>query len=119
MITSQILKFVNSPEKEFKYLENKTFFLQIKKIIHSGLSYDRSSRSQMFFKIDVFKNFAIFTGKQLCSSLFLVKLKSFSPATLLKKDTNIYFSIFLLSLNMLLGNGKSYQIRLINNFFMI
>ena len=32
----------------------------------------RSSRSQMFFKIDVLKNFAIFIGKHLCWSLFLI-----------------------------------------------
>ena len=37
----------------------------------------RSSRSQMFFKVDVFKNFAIFTGKHLCWSLFLIKLQAF------------------------------------------
>ena len=37
----------------------------------------RSSRSQMFFKIDVLKNFAIFTGKHLCWSLFLIKLQAF------------------------------------------
>ena len=30
---------------------------------------DGSNRSQMFFKIDVFKNFAIFTGKHTCCSL--------------------------------------------------
>ena len=32
----------------------------------------RSSRSQMFFKIDVLKNLTIFTGKRLCWSLFLI-----------------------------------------------
>ena len=32
----------------------------------------RSSRLQMFFKIGVLKNFAIFTGKHMCWSLFLV-----------------------------------------------
>ena len=37
----------------------------------------RSSRSQMFFKIGVFINFAIFTGKHPCWSLFLVKLQVF------------------------------------------
>ena len=37
----------------------------------------RSSRSQMFFKILTFKNFAIFTGKHLCWSLFLIKLQAF------------------------------------------
>ena len=31
---------------------------------------DRSSRSQIFFKIGVLKNFANFTGKHLCWSLF-------------------------------------------------
>ena len=36
----------------------------------------RSSRSQMFFKIDVLKNFANFTGKHLCWSLFLIKLQA-------------------------------------------
>ena len=34
----------------------------------------RSSRSQIFFKIDVLKISASFTGKQLCWSLFLIKL---------------------------------------------
>ena len=45
----------------------------------------RSSRSQMFFKIGVLKNFAIFTGKCRCWSLFLIKL---IPATSLKRDFN-------------------------------
>ena len=38
----------------------------------------RSSRLQMFFKIDVLKNVPIFTGKYLCWSLFLIKLQAFS-----------------------------------------
>ena len=46
----------------------------------------RSSRSQMFFKIGVLKNFANFTGKQLCWSIFLIKLQAFRPTTLLKRD---------------------------------
>ena len=37
----------------------------------------RSSRSQMFFKIDVLTNFAVFTGKHLCWSLFQIKLQAF------------------------------------------
>ena len=36
----------------------------------------RSSRSQMFFRIDVQKNFANFTGKHLCWSLCLIKLQT-------------------------------------------
>ena len=34
---------------------------------------DRSSHLQMFFKIGVFRYFAIFTRKHLCWSLFLIK----------------------------------------------
>ena len=37
--------------------------------------FNRSSRSQMFFKISVLKNFAIFTGNHPCWSLFLIKLQ--------------------------------------------
>ena len=37
----------------------------------------RSSRSQIFFKIGVLKSFAVFTGKYLCWSLFLIKLQVF------------------------------------------
>ena len=36
----------------------------------------------------VLKNFAIFTGKQLCWSLFLIKLQAWRPATLFKIDSN-------------------------------
>ena len=42
----------------------------------------------MFFNIVLLKNFAIFTGKQLCWSLFLIKLQAFRLATLLKRDSN-------------------------------
>ena len=40
------------------------------------LSRSRTSRSQIFFKIGVLKNFAIFIGKHLCWSLFLIKLQT-------------------------------------------
>ena len=36
----------------------------------------RNSRSQLFFKLDVLNNFAYFTGKHLCWSLFLLKRDS-------------------------------------------
>ena len=36
----------------------------------------RSSRSQMFFKIGVLKNFVIFTAKYLCWDLFSIKLQA-------------------------------------------
>ena len=43
--------------------------------------FSRSSRSQMFFKISVPENFANFTGKNLCQSVFLN-----SVAALIKKE---------------------------------
>ena len=52
--------------------------------------YIRSSRSQMFFKIRVFKNFAILTGTHLCRSLFLIKLQAWRPETLLKRDSKAW-----------------------------
>ena len=39
--------------------------------------YYRRSCSQVFFKIGVFENFAIITGKHLCQSLFLINLQAF------------------------------------------
>ena len=43
----------------------------------------------MFFEISVLKTFAIFTGKQLLSSLFLMKLWAFRPAASLKIDSEV------------------------------
>ena len=40
----------------------------------------------------VLKNFANFTGKNLCWSLFLIKLEFWGPATLLKKTLTQVFS---------------------------
>ena len=37
----------------------------------------RTSRSQIFFKIGVLKNFAVFAEKQLCWILFLIELQAF------------------------------------------
>ena len=41
--------------------------------IHAGKRLN--SGSQMFFKTVVLKEFAIFTGKRLCWSLFFIKLQ--------------------------------------------
>ena len=38
--------------------------------------FNRSRCSQMFFKIDIPKNFTIFTGKHLHWTLFLVKFQA-------------------------------------------
>ena len=42
----------------------------------------------MLFKIGALKNFANFTRKHLCWSLFLKKFQAFRPETLLKSDSN-------------------------------
>ena len=46
---------------------------------------DRSSRPEVFFKKAVLRNFAKFTGKHLCQSLFFIKVTGLRPATLSKK----------------------------------
>ena len=43
-------------------------------------------------KSTVQKNFANFTGKHLCWSLFFTKLQAFRPAALLKKTPTLVFS---------------------------
>ena len=72
------------------------FFKTIrKKLYHRGLTrssiqlwFTRSNHSQIFFKIDVLKNFTIFTWKHLYWSLFFIKLQVLRPATLLERDSN-------------------------------
>ena len=43
---------------------------------------------ELFCKKGVLRNFANFTGKHLCWSLFLIELQTFRPAALLKIDSN-------------------------------
>ena len=47
-------------------------------IVDETKKVDKSNHSQMFFKIGALKNFAIFTGKCLCWSLFLIKLQAYN-----------------------------------------
>ena len=56
----------------------------------------RSGYSQIFIKISVLKNFAIFTGKHLCWSLFLRKLQVLKPGSLLKGDSNTGVFLWIL-----------------------
>ena len=46
----------------------------------------------IFINIIVLKNFAIFTGKHLCWSLLLIDLRTWRPATFLKRNSNTEFS---------------------------
>ena len=63
---------------------------------------DRSRCSRMFFKVNVLKNFAIFSEKHLCKNHFFIKVQTWKPATLLKRDSNT--GVFLLVLWILLQN---------------
>ena len=49
---------------------------------------NKNQPPDVFYKIDVLKNFLIFTRKYLCLSLFLIKLWNFRSANLLKRDSN-------------------------------
>ena len=70
-----------------QYLRRKEILFLIKKR-HLQYLIFRSSRSQMIFKIGVLKNFANFTVKHLCWSIFFIKLQAWMAATLLKRDSN-------------------------------
>ena len=56
----------------------------------------RSSCLQIFTKLSVLKNFAIFTGKHLCWSLFLRKLQVLKPPNLLEGDSNTGVFLWIL-----------------------
>ena len=62
--------------------------LSRKKVLnqHFLKSLHVTSHTQMFFKIGVLRNIAIFTEKHLCWSLFLIKLQALRAATLFKTD---------------------------------
>ena len=74
----------------WKYLKLSFFNVSrgYRKRHETGLRTLKSTHSQMFFKIDVLKNFAIFKGKQLSCSLFLIKPQTSRPANLLERDSN-------------------------------
>ena len=48
----------------------------------------RNSHRKCSMKKAVINNFAIFTGKHLCWSFFLIKLQPWRTGTLLKRDSN-------------------------------
>ena len=74
METSEFAMELRKIEEKDNAMENWYIMFQIREAV---------GRSQMFFKIDVLKNFANFTGKILCRSLFLAGLKR--SANLLKR----------------------------------
>ena len=52
----------------------------------------RRRRRRCSMKKAVLKSFVIFTGKHLCRSLFLIKLQTYRPATLLNATPTLVFS---------------------------
>ena len=54
--------------------------------MHLCFSIHRSSRTEVFCKKGVLRNFTKFTGKHLCQRLFFNKVAGLRAATLLKKS---------------------------------
>ena len=76
-----------------KKLNLKIFRVSYQELVIFNLCRTKSNRSQMFFKVVIVKSFTIFTGKHLCWNLFL---EIFRLATLLKRDSNIGFFLWIL-----------------------
>ena len=71
----------------------KLYFITVlinaeQQLLQKADSVFRSSHAQMLCKIGALKDFANFTGKHLCWSLFLIKLQAWRPAILVKRDSN-------------------------------
>ena len=62
------------PERSFR-LRTKGALISICLVQHKG--FDQKQWSEVFYKKAVLKNFAIFTWKHLCWSLFLIKLQAY------------------------------------------
>ena len=67
----------------------------------------RSSRPEVFYKKGVLRNFAKFTGKHLCQSLFFNKVAGMRTATLLKK--RLWHRCFPLNFAKFLKKPFSYR----------
>ena len=63
----------------------------------------------MFFKISVLKNFAIFTRKHLCWSLFLIKLRAFRPSGQKSMGPHFWWSPILFPKKLSQKNICSYH----------
>ena len=84
---------------------------------HFVLFHFINSRPEVFCKKDALRNFAKFTGKHLCQSLFFNKVAGLRPATLLKK--RLWHRCFLVNFAKFLGKplvaaSVTYRSTLIN-----
>ena len=75
------------PYRVFLYSKWSIVIANINKFCIQITSRGRSSRLQMIFKIDVLKDFAIFTGKHMYWSLFLIMFQVLRSATLSEGDS--------------------------------
>ena len=75
------------PYRVFLYSKWSIVIANINKFCIQITSRGRSSRLQMIFKIDVLKDFAIFTGKHMYWSLFLIMFQVLRSATLSERDS--------------------------------
>ena len=75
---------------------------------------DRSSRPEVFCKKGVLRNFAKFTGKHLCQSLFFNKVAGLRPSTLLKK--RLWHRCFPFNFCEIFKNTFSYRTPLVAAF---
>ena len=79
------------------YLDSNAFDREMKK---KYITANRNSRSEVFCKKDVLRNFAKFTRKHLCQRLFFNNVAGLRRASLLKKGLwhrcfPVYFAKFL------------------------
>ena len=58
------------------------------RILSSHKIWEKCNEQKVFCKKAVLKNFVILTSKHLCGSLFLIKMLTFRPATLLRRNCN-------------------------------
>ena len=86
MLCKNILPFINSALSADKKVSIVLNGLLYAVVIQLRSCRNPLVRSQMFYKIDVLKTFAIFTGKHLRWILFLIKLQT-PEETLAKKET--------------------------------
>ena len=89
----------------FCFWENILFNSHLLVMLLAHVAKHSNNHSQMFSKTGVFKNFAIFTGKNLCSSHFLVKFQAWRPAFYLKRDSNAGVFLFFFFFCEIFKNG--------------
>ena len=89
-------------------MENATKFSRLESISSIEDNYLEAVTGHRLFSIKkaTLKKLAVFTGKQLCWSLFLIKF--FRPATLLKRDSNT--GVFLCILQIFISKLMSESI---------